>query len=188
MTPVREWSGGGGRGMGTELGRSGRSWILRSYDRDFRLPLSEFWSRHDSLKLSQIEARRGHLYSPVTLDKRCHKDGGVNLGEETSFSWRQFLEKDFSCELSVGNISVAGEVSASELKGNLGGISLQPLQGMFAKDEFREVSTVQVIQGLMNYVYRYGLFCFFKETGCYRKVLSRSLSQYNHVCILKRPL
>lgn len=148
---------------------------------DFRLPPREFWSRHDSPKSSQIEARRGPLYSPVTLNKGCRKDDAVTLGEETTFSWRQFLEKDFSCELSVGSISVAGEVSASELRGNPGGISLQPLQGMFAKDEFREVSTVQVIQGLLSHVYRFGLFCFFKETGCYRKVLSRSLSQYNRV-------
>lgn len=78
------------------------------------------------------------MHSPLTLDKGCHKDEGLTLGEATSFGGKQFLEKGFSCELSVGNISVFGEISASELKGEPG--RHITTTGMFAKAEFREVS------------------------------------------------
>ena len=78
MTPVRE---SGGQNW-AEVGEAESGGVMTEIL--VRFP-SELWKWDDSLNLSQIETKRGPLYSPLTLDKGCHKDEGVTLGEATSF-------------------------------------------------------------------------------------------------------
>lgn len=105
------------------------------------------------LPLSQIETRRGFLCSLLTLDKSGPRGRRITMGEAASFGWRRFLEKGFSCKLSAVSSSLARQTSASDLTG---GTTQLPLQGAHWKDKVREVSTYQIIQGLINHIYRFG--------------------------------
>lgn len=96
------------------------------------------------------------MCSLLTLDKCGRRGGRLTMAEAASFGCRRFLEKGFSCELSAVSISLAGQTGASYLKEDPGGTTQLPLRGAHWRDEVREVSTHQIIQGLRNHIYRLG--------------------------------
>lgn len=96
------------------------------------------------------------MCSFLTVDKCGPRGERIAMAEAASSGWRRFLERSFSCELTAVSSSLAGQTSASDLKEDLGGTTQLPLQGAHWKDEVREVSTYQIIQGLINHIYRFG--------------------------------